>query len=171
MPGSSSAEGAAGAGAVPFRVLFVCLGNICRSPTAEGVMRELVRREGLEDWITLDSAKQLLKTAGQDFDKLKALAATRDFKPVPLGVTASMTIHNKLRTIDSRNVIAKLDGSDPKVKDEYVVYTAHWDHFGKGSDGIFHGAVDDGRGGDRGGDPLGRGAAGEVQEDFARARD
>jgi low molecular weight protein-tyrosine phosphatase len=37
-------------------LLFVCLGNICRSPTAEGVMRDLVRREGLEDWITLDSA-------------------------------------------------------------------------------------------------------------------
>jgi protein-tyrosine phosphatase len=32
------------------------LGNICRSPTAEGVMRDLVRREGLEDWITMDSA-------------------------------------------------------------------------------------------------------------------
>ena len=48
--------------------------------------------------------------AGQDFDALKKQAATRDFKPVPLGVTASMTIKNKLRTIDSRNVIAKLEG-------------------------------------------------------------
>jgi Zn-dependent M28 family amino/carboxypeptidase len=103
-------------------------------------------RAAIEGWITLDSAKKLLQTAGQDFDKLKTLAATRDFKPVPLGVTASMTIHNKLRTIDSRNVIAKLEGSDPKVKDEYVVYTAHWDHFGKNADGIFHGAEDDGLG-------------------------
>jgi protein-tyrosine phosphatase len=40
----------------PLRVLFVCLGNICRSPTAEGVMRALVREAGLEDEIELDSA-------------------------------------------------------------------------------------------------------------------
>ncbi len=100
-------------------------------------------RAAIEGWITLDSAKELLKSAGQDFDALKKQAATRDFKPVPLGVTASMTIANKLRTINSRNVIAKLEGSDPTLKDEYVVYTAHWDHFGKTPDGIFHGAEDD----------------------------
>ena len=45
--------------------------------------------------------------AGQDFDALKKQAATREFKPVPLGVTASMTIKNTLRTIDSRNVVAQ----------------------------------------------------------------
>ena len=54
-----------------------------------------------------------------------------------------MTIANTLRTINSRNVIAKLEGADPKLKDEFVVYTAHWDHFGKNADGIFHGAEDD----------------------------
>src|SRR5678816_1923235 len=99
-------------------------------------------RVNIEAWITLDRAKELMRAAGQDFDALKKQAATRDFKPVPLGVTASMTIHNKLRTIDSQNVIARLDGSDPKLKDEFVVYTAHWDHLGKGPDGIFHGAED-----------------------------
>jgi Zn-dependent M28 family amino/carboxypeptidase len=103
-------------------------------------------RAAIEGWITLDSAKALLKSAGQDFDALKARAATRDFKPVPLGVTASMAITNKLRTINSRNVLGRLEGSDPKLKDEYVVYTAHWDHFGKTADGIFHGAEDDGLG-------------------------
>jgi Zn-dependent M28 family amino/carboxypeptidase len=100
-------------------------------------------RAAVEGWITLDSARALLKSAGQDFDTLKAKAATRDFKPVPLGATASMTIANTLRTINSRNVIARLDGADPKLKDEFVVYTAHWDHFGKNADGIFHGAEDD----------------------------
>src|SRR5580765_5128747 len=65
-------------------------------------------RAAIEGWITLESAKTLLQSAGQDFDALKKLAATRDFKPVPLGYTASMTIANKLRTINSRNVIAKL---------------------------------------------------------------
>src|SRR3954463_4283418 len=102
-----------------------------------------MKRPAVEGWITLDQAKALLKSAGQDFDTLKKQAATRDFKPVALGVTASMTIKNTLRTIDSRNVVAKVEGSDPKLKDEYVVYTAHWDHFGKNADGIFHGAEDD----------------------------
>jgi len=100
-------------------------------------------RAAIEGWITTDAGKNLLKLAGQDFDALKKLAATRDFKPVPLGVTASMTISNKLRTIDSKNVLAKLDGADPKLKDQFVVFTAHWDHFGKNADGIFHGAEDD----------------------------
>jgi len=100
-------------------------------------------RAAIEGWITLDQAKMLLQSAGQDFDALKKQAATREFKPVPLGVTASMTIKNTLRTIDSRNVLGKLDGSDPALKDEYVVYTAHWDHFGRTADGIFHGAEDD----------------------------
>ena len=100
-------------------------------------------RAAIEGWITLDQGRKLLKMAGQDFDALKQQAATREFKPVPLGVTASMTLHNKLRTIDSKNVLAKLDGGDPKLKDEFVVYTAHWDHFGKNADGIFHGAEDD----------------------------
>ena len=103
-------------------------------------------RAAIEGWISLEQGKKLLQSAGQDFDKLKALAATRDFKPVALGATASMTIKNTLRTIDSQNVIAKLEGSDPKGKDEYIVYTAHWDHFGKGPEGIFHGAEDDGIG-------------------------
>jgi len=100
-------------------------------------------RVAVEAWITLDQTKALLQSAGQNFDTLKAQAATREFKPVPLGVTATMTITNSLRTIASRNVVAKLEGSDPKLKDEYVVYTAHWDHFGKTADGIFHGAEDD----------------------------
>jgi Zn-dependent M28 family amino/carboxypeptidase len=103
-------------------------------------------RAAIEGWITLDRGKELLKMAGQDFDALKKQAATRDFKPVPLGVTASMSLHNTLRTIDSRNVVAKLEGSDPALKDEYVVYTAHWDHFGIGpevdGDRIYHGAND-----------------------------
>jgi Zn-dependent M28 family amino/carboxypeptidase len=103
-------------------------------------------RAAIEGWMTLDAGKQVLKMAGQDFDTLKKQAATRDFKPVPLGVTASMTIRNKLRTIDSENVVAKLEGGDPAHKDEYVVYTAHWDHFGIGApvngDRIYHGAKD-----------------------------
>jgi len=103
-------------------------------------------RVNIEGWITLDRAKDLMKLAGEDFDTLKKQAATREFKPVPLGLTASMTIKNTLRTIDSQNVVAKLEGSDPALKDEYVVYTAHWDHLGVGpeqnGDRIYNGAKD-----------------------------
>lgn len=65
-------------------------------------------RVNIEAWITLDQGKALLQMGGQDFETLKKQAATRDFTPVPLGVRASMTIKNTLRTIDSKNVVAKL---------------------------------------------------------------
>jgi Zn-dependent M28 family amino/carboxypeptidase len=100
----------------------------------------------IEAWVSLEQGKKLLQMSGQDFDRLKEQAATRNFKPVPLGITASMTLQNKLRTVDSQNVVARLEGADPARKDEYVVYTAHWDHFGKRPEGIFHGAQDDGLG-------------------------
>jgi Zn-dependent M28 family amino/carboxypeptidase len=103
-------------------------------------------RASMEGWITLDQTERLFKMAGQNFDALKKQAVTRGFKPVPLGVTASMTIRNTLRTIDSTNVMAKLEGTDPALKDEYVIYTAHWDHFGKTPEGIFHGARDNASG-------------------------
>jgi Zn-dependent M28 family amino/carboxypeptidase len=109
-----------------------------------------MRRASIEGWITLDAARKLFVMAGQDFDELKKQAVSRDFKAVPLGLKASMEIHNKLRTITSRNVVAKLEGSDPVLKDEYVVYTAHWDHFGVGEpvngDRIYHGARDNAAG-------------------------
>ena len=57
-----------------------------------------MKRAAVEGWITLDKARDLLRLAGQDFGTLKSQAATRDFKPVPLGVRASMTIKNTLRT-------------------------------------------------------------------------
>jgi Zn-dependent M28 family amino/carboxypeptidase len=107
-------------------------------------------RSAIEGWITEEQARALLAQGGQDFDALKARAATRDFRPVPLGLRASMTIRNRLRTLDSRNVVGRLPGSDPVLKDEYVVYTAHWDHFGIGTpvagDSIYNGALDNASG-------------------------
>ena len=107
-------------------------------------------RLAVESWITSDFATKLFRAAGQDLDKLIATAARRDFKPVPLGIRAKLTIHNVLRTLDSHNVIAKLTGSDPDLKNTYVIYTAHWDHFGIGppvnGDKIYHGAVDNASG-------------------------
>ncbi len=107
-------------------------------------------RANVEGWISLDQAKALFTMAGQNFDSLQARAATPAFTPVPLGVTASVKLDNTLRTIDSRNVVAKLEGSDATLKDEYVVYTAHWDHFGIGEkvngDSIYNGAADNASG-------------------------
>jgi Zn-dependent M28 family amino/carboxypeptidase len=107
-------------------------------------------RLAVESWITSGFATRLLRLAGQDLDQLIRAAARRDFKPVPLGIRAKLAIHNSLRTIDSHNVIAKITGSDLDLKNTYVVYTAHWDHFGIGpevnSDKIYHGAVDNASG-------------------------
>ncbi|MCC7416608.1 MAG: M28 family peptidase [Acidobacteria bacterium] len=99
-------------------------------------------RAAVEGWISLEQATALMAMGGQKFDELKKQAATREFKPVPLGVSASITIKNTLRTIDSKNVLAKIEGSDPQLRNEYVVYTAHWDHLGKDDTGIYHGAED-----------------------------
>jgi Zn-dependent M28 family amino/carboxypeptidase len=107
-------------------------------------------RAAIEGWVSLDAAKKLFAMAGQDFDALKKQAVTRDFKPIPLGLTASMAVKNRLRTVDSRNVVAKLEGSDPQGKNEYVVYSAHWDHLGVGDpvngDKIYNGALDNASG-------------------------
>ncbi|MBS1817458.1 MAG: M28 family peptidase [Acidobacteria bacterium] len=105
-----------------------------------------MKRAAVEGWISLDRARDLLRLAGQDFGTLKSQASSREFRPVPLGVRASMTIKNTLRNVESRNVVARLDGRDPQVRNEYVVYSAHWDHLGVGpavnGDTIYNGAKD-----------------------------
>jgi Zn-dependent M28 family amino/carboxypeptidase len=107
-------------------------------------------RSSLEGWFSLDTAKAIFKLAGQDFDALKKQALSRDFKPVPLGLKASMAVRNTMRTIDSQNVVARLEGADPQKKDEYVIYSSHWDHLGVGEpvdgDKIYNGALDNASG-------------------------
>lgn len=107
-------------------------------------------RVSAEAWISDVKARELFKAAGQDFDKLKKDALSRDFKPVPLNAKANIKIQTTLREIDSKNVIAKLEGSDARLKEEYVIYTAHWDHMGRDpklkGDQIFNGALDNASG-------------------------
>jgi len=107
-------------------------------------------RVAIEGWITLESARKLCTASGHDFTTLKAAALSRDFKPMSLNSKASFTVQNTLRDIASRNVIAKRDGSDPNLKDEYVIYSAHWDHLGRDpklqGDQIYNGAVDNASG-------------------------
>lgn len=105
-------------------------------------------RVAIESWITEDKAKELFSLAGQNFEDLKKAARSRDFKPVALNARANITVKNRIREVASKNVIAKLEGAE--LKDEYVVYSAHWDHLGKDStlqgDQIFNGALDNATG-------------------------
>jgi Zn-dependent M28 family amino/carboxypeptidase len=107
-------------------------------------------KAAVEGWLSVEAARDLFAMAGQDFDGLKKQAISRDFKPVPLGLKASMTLRNTMRTIDSQNVVAKFEGGDPGIKDEYVVYSSHWDHLGVGApvdgDNIYNGALDNASG-------------------------
>jgi Zn-dependent M28 family amino/carboxypeptidase len=104
----------------------------------------------VEGWITTEKAKALFAAAGQDFDTLHKAAIMPSFTPVPLGLKATLTLHNTVRDIESHNVIGKLEGSDPRLRNQYVIYTAHWDHLGVGpvvnGDNIYHGAVDNASG-------------------------
>ncbi len=107
-------------------------------------------RVAVEAWITLETAQKLCAAAGQDFAALKKAALSRDFRPVALGAKASFHVENTVRDVASRNVIGLIPGSDPKLKDEYIVVTAHWDHIGRDprlpGDQIFNGALDNASG-------------------------
>lgn len=129
-----------------------------------GAQSDLVRSNGGEDralmegWITRDLAEELFASAGLDFETLKDAAKQRGFKPVPLtGLKAKGAIAQTIDPVSSHNVIGILPGKTRP--DEYVLYTAHWDHLGKKSgektgapgedfyqDQIFNGAVDNATG-------------------------
>jgi Zn-dependent M28 family amino/carboxypeptidase len=102
-------------------------------------------------WIQLDVAKKLVALGGLDLDKLYKVAQSRDFKPVELPVKLKAHIVSEIRPFTSRNVVGKVEGSDPDRKSEAILYTAHYDHFGidktraKG-DEIYHGAIDNATG-------------------------
>jgi Zn-dependent M28 family amino/carboxypeptidase len=107
-------------------------------------------RVQVEGWISDDFARRLFQTAGQDFDALKQQALSKDFRPVPLNGTATFHVNVQSRDVQSKNVLARLQGAvNP---DETIVYTAHWDHLGKndampaGADNIFNGALDNATG-------------------------
>lgn len=108
-------------------------------------------RVNIEGWIHLDKTRELFAASGKNFDELKRAAVSRDFKPVDLGAHAKMNLENTIRRIESNNVVGRIEGSDPKLKDQYVIYSAHWDHLGIGlpdakGDKIYNGAVDNATG-------------------------
>jgi len=101
-------------------------------------------------WIHLEAARALANMAGMDVDKLIADAQSRSFHPAPLDVRLKAHMVSKIRPFESNNVIAKLPGSDSKLKSEAVMYTAHYDHLGirpdMPGDNIYNGANDNATG-------------------------
>ena len=105
---------------------------------------------GFRGWITDSAATALLKQAGLDLAALRTQAASRDFKPVPTGITLGASFHNTVQHLMSANVVGKVTGRDAKARNEYVVLSAHWDHLGVGpavnGDSIYNGASDNASG-------------------------
>ena len=104
---------------------------------------------GMEGWMTEPAARALFKAAGQDLDALRIAAEVKGFKAVPLNAKVRGEMKAAVRTIDQFNVAAVVPGTDPRLKDEVVIYSAHWDHLGKQGetgDTIYNGAVDNGSG-------------------------
>lgn len=105
----------------------------------------------LKAWATNEAATKMLNSANLNLEELKKKAAMRDFQPVKTGLKVKIDLKSEGKTQDSPNVVGMLEGSDKKLKSEYVVYTAHWDHLGVGEankdgDKIFNGAYDNASG-------------------------
>jgi Zn-dependent M28 family amino/carboxypeptidase len=104
----------------------------------------------LAGWVTQESGEKLLSLGGHHVGELLKAADSRDFRPIPLGVRIRCNLPTKVREIATRNVAGMVEGSDPKLKSEAVIYSAHWDHLGIGTpvngDAIYNGAVDNATG-------------------------
>lgn len=108
-------------------------------------------RSQISAWVTEDSARDLVAMAGFDLDQLREAAFNRDFEPVPLGITTSIDVAVELQRVQSANVLGLIEGGDPDLRDEVVIYTAHHDHLGIGTpnedgDAIYNGAMDNATG-------------------------
>jgi Zn-dependent M28 family amino/carboxypeptidase len=101
-------------------------------------------------WIQLEVARQLAQKSGMDIEKMISDAQSRDFHPEALPVKLKAHMVSKVRPFSSQNVVAMLPGSDPNLKHEAVMYTAHYDHLGirpdMPGDNIYNGARDNATG-------------------------
>jgi len=101
-------------------------------------------------WVTEEAGQKLFTLAGKSVDEMLKAADSRDFRPIPLGIRLQGNFNAKVRPIESKNVVAVIPGSDPRLKNEYVIFTAHWDHLGiavaVNGDTIYNGAIDNATG-------------------------
>jgi Zn-dependent M28 family amino/carboxypeptidase len=105
----------------------------------------------LQGWISEDAARSLFAAAGQDLDALRARAEVKGFRPVPLNASVHAQVQSAVRQVAEYNVAGIVPGSDPKLREEAVIYSAHWDHLGIDEhngkpDHIWNGAIDNGSG-------------------------
>lgn len=103
----------------------------------------------LQGWITDAAARQWLSAGGQQLDSLREAAEKADFQPVLLNARLSGELHSQVRQIEQFNVAGLVPGTDPVLRDELVIYSAHWDHLGKtegSGDVIYNGAIDNASG-------------------------
>src|SRR4051812_34977051 len=105
---------------------------------------------GVRGWITDSAATALLAQAGLNMATLRKQAESRDFRPVNTGIMIDASMRNSMQHMAANNVVGVVRGIDPKVRDEYVAYSAHWDHLGIGpvvnGDSIYNGAADNASG-------------------------
>ena len=155
---TAAAHGAAGAliihttesAGYPWQVL---------SNSADGVRFDLPATGAphmqFQGWITNDAAGKLFALGGASLDELRAQATgpgSKNFKPVPLPIETSFTMPIARTTVQSANVIGMIPGTDPKLRSEAVLFTAHHDHLGSvppvppNTDGIYNGALDNASG-------------------------
>ena len=102
-------------------------------------------------WATDDASSKILKQANLDINELREAAKSRDFNPVKTGLKVKLNLNSEMKTFDSPNVVGKVEGSDSKLKKEFVVFSGHWDHLGVGEadargDKIYNGAYDNASG-------------------------
>lgn len=102
----------------------------------------------LEGWVTNATARKLFDMAGEEFAEFRSMARSGDFKAKPMGLSYSVTMKNTWEENVTKNVAAVQPGTD--LKDEYIIYSAHWDHLGIGpandGDSIYNGAHDNASG-------------------------
>src|SRR3954468_22686664 len=105
---------------------------------------------GVRGWITDSAATALLAQAGLNMAQLRKQAESRSFRPVSTGIIIDASMKNSVQHMSSSNVVGVVKGIDPKLRDEYVAYSAHWDHLGIGpvvnGDSIYNGAADNASG-------------------------
>ncbi len=110
------------------------------------VASDVTRDNPINAYMKWTALQRLFSASGRSADSAMVQAAREDFKPFSTGVTASFNITLQHRTLATSNVIAKLTGSDPALRNEYVIYSAHWDAFGRDTtltgDQIRNGAAD-----------------------------
>ncbi len=101
-------------------------------------------------WVTQDVGEKIGATIGMTTDQMLAAANQRGFKAQELPLRIRGNVPAMIRQVETRNVVARIPGSDPAKVDEAVVFSAHWDHLGIGEavngDNIYNGAADNATG-------------------------